>query len=249
MADLNTEELQDAMRAFRALHFSGINVTLPHKLAVIPYLDSVDQVVQRLGAVNTIKFGYETRGYNTDWVGIYIPVKKIVASTDTVTVFGSGGAARAAIYAAKELGAQKVYVMYRNEKDNVKTEDLINNQKQLGITTLEYDNVSRVVKESDLVVNATSAGMIGHEQLPFSLDLLNGLDMSKKIYLDAVFNPLETPLLKFFKKTDAQTIDGLWMMIFQGVAALSIWLGHDIKISDDQLESVHQQLAEELLRA
>ncbi|MCX6729203.1 MAG: shikimate dehydrogenase [Candidatus Saccharibacteria bacterium] len=227
----------------------GINVTLPHKLAVMPYLDFVDPVVEQLGAVNTISLKDGAKGYNTDWTGIYQPIKNLAAKVDCVTIFGSGGAARAAIYAAKELGASKVNVLYRNEKDNYKTNDLMERKDELSITMLPYDDLRRVVEDSDLIINATSAGMVGQDASPFDLRLLNELDVSAKIYLDAVFNPLETPLLQLFKKNGAKTIDGLWMMIFQGVAALAIWLDRDVKIASDQLESIHQLLAKELLHA
>lgn len=247
--DLNEDDLKSALAAFKTLHFSGINVTLPHKLAVMPYLDFVDPVVEQLGAVNTISLKDGAKGYNTDWTGIYQPIKNLAAKVDCVTIFGSGGAARAAIYAAKELGASKVNVLYRNEKDNYKTNDLMERKDELSITMLPYDDLRRVVEDSDLIINATSAGMVGQDASPFDLRLLNELDVSAKIYLDAVFNPLETPLLQLFKKNGAKTIDGLWMMIFQGVAALAIWLDRDVKIASDQLESIHQLLAKELLHA
>jgi shikimate dehydrogenase len=245
--DVTDEDLAKTINALRDLHFAGLNVTLPHKLSVIPLLDNIDEVVKELGAVNTIKFGNSTIGYNTDWIGIYKPVAALGCEIKKVTIFGSGGAARAAIYAAKRLGADKIYVHYRNEEDNIKTDSLKKQADTLGIELHAYDKVSKNIEMSDLIINATSAGMIGKDRLPFNLAKLAGLTVSDKVYFDAVFNPLETPLLRYFDKQGAHTIDGLWMMIYQGIEALEIWLDRKIEIEDSFLNNIHSLLTKELL--
>lgn len=244
--DVANEDLAQTISAFKTLKFSGLNVTLPHKLAVMPLIDKVDDVVKELGAVNTIKFGNSTVGYNTDWVGIYTPVAAVRQKIATVTIFGTGGAARAAIYAAKQLGAVKIYVHYRDEKDNVKTDDLKNRADALDIELCTYDDVRENIEVSDLIINATSAGMTGKDQQPFDLEQLSSLMMNKKIFLDAVFNPLETQLIRCFNRQGAHTIDGLWMMIYQGIAALEIWLDAKITIKEASLVDIHILLEEEL---
>ncbi len=244
--DVTNEDLAKAIKALQDLHFAGLNITLPHKLAVIPLLDHIDEVVEELGAVNTIKFGDSTTGHNTDWVGIYTPVAAVGREIKTVTIFGTGGAARAAIYAAKRLGAHRIFVHYRNEADNVKTEDLKNRIDALGIELHKYDKVRENIDVSDLVINATSAGMVGKDRVPFDLAQIAGLAVTEKIYFDAVFNPLDTPLLRYFHEQGAHTIDGLWMMIYQGVAALEIWLDRKIEIEDSLLEDIHSLLTKEL---
>lgn len=245
--DVTDEDLAKTIKSLRELHFAGLNVTLPHKLSVIPFLDTVDETVKELGAVNTIKFGDSTTGHNTDWVGIYKSVIAVGHEIKTVTIFGTGGAARAAIYAAKRLGAREIYVHYRNEEDNVKTDDLKKRASALGIELYTYDKVRGNIKVSDLIINATSAGMVGKDRLPFDLAQLANLTMSGKIYFDAVFNPLDTPLLRYFDKQGAHTIDGLWMMIYQGIAALEIWLNRKIGIEDPLLKDIHNHLTKELV--
>jgi shikimate dehydrogenase len=244
--NVTDEDLAKTINALQDLHFAGVNVTLPHKLAVMPLLDYVDEVVEELGAVNTIKLGDSTTGYNTDWVGIYTPIAAVRHEIKTVAIFGTGGAARAAIYAAKRLGAFKIFVHYRNEENNAKTEDLKNRADELGIELHTYDTVRENFDVSDLVINATSAGMVGKDRLPFDLALLANLTTNEKIYFDAVFNPLDTPLLRKFNELGAYTIDGLWMMIYQGIAALQIWLDRTIEIEDSLLEDIHSLLAKEL---
>lgn len=244
--DVTNEDLAKTINALRDLHFAGLNVTLPHKLAVIPLLDHIDEVVEELGAVNTIKLGDSTTGHNTDWVGIYTPVAATEIEIKTVTIFGTGGAARAAIYAAKRLGARKIFVHFRNEVDNAKTEDLKNRAELLGIQLHTYDKVRENVEVSDIIINATSAGMVGKDKVPFDLTQIADLSVKEKIYFDAVFNPLDTPLLHNFNERGAHTIDGLWMMIYQGIAALEIWLDRKIEIEDSLLKDIHNLLTKEL---
>ncbi len=244
--NVTDDDLAKTVNALQELHFAGLNVTLPHKLSVIPLLDTVDETVKELGAVNTIKFGHSTTGHNTDWVGIHKPVAALGCEIKTVTIFGTGGAARAAIYVAKRLGARKIFVHYRNEANDAKTEDLKNRADALGIELHRYDRVRENIDVSDLVINATSAGMVGKDEVPFDLAQIAGLSVTEKIYFDAVFNPLETPLLRNFNEQGAHTIDGLWMMIYQGIAALEIWLDRKIEIEDSLLKDIHNQLTKEL---
>ncbi len=243
-------ELDASLRALNTLHFVGLNVTLPYKLDVIEHLDTFDPVIKVLGAVNTIKLGEKTQGFNTDWVGIAESIKKLGASDDykTATIFGTGGAARAAIYACKQLGIDNIKIAYRADVSE-STRKLREQSEELGVTLHPYSEVGSLIKNSQLVINATSAGMIGKDPLPFDLKLLQGASMAGKVFIDAVFNPLETPLLKYFQSEGATTIDGLWMMIHQGCASLSIWLDQKISVDQPELEKIHNMLEKELKNA
>lgn len=244
--DLDADELISALQAFKSLKFAGLNVTLPYKLAIMPLLDECDDVVKELGAVNSVKIGHTVSGHNTDWLGIYKPIHNLGKRFETATVFGSGGAARAAIYAVRKLGVDNIYVLHRNKPNNPQLEDLKQRSQELGIHLLPYSEVRSCVKKSSLVINATSAGMVGMDRTPFDLKELTGLDVTQKVYFDAVFNPLITELLSYFQKNGAITIDGLWMMILQGVAAMELWTDQTVRISDEQLLGIHSLLAKEL---
>jgi shikimate dehydrogenase len=248
--NVSDKELEQSIKALRTLHFIGLNVTLPHKLAVIEYLDEIDAVVETIGAVNTIKLGQKTIGYNTDWMGIEKSVRQFgkQATYETATILGSGGAARAAIYACKQLGAKNINVLYRN-KNSPKTTDLSQQAEKLGVTLKPYTHIEESVEASQLIINATSAGMIGKEPLPFDLGEISNTVLTNKVFLDAVFNPLDTPLLEYFKTSGAITIDGLWMMIYQGVGALSIWLDKELHITCTDLQRIHSLLKKELHNA
>jgi shikimate dehydrogenase len=246
--DVATDRLGAAISALHELKFCGISVTHPHKLNVMQYLNVIDETAMGIGAVNTIK--PETlKGYNTDWVGIVKPLKKLMgtdALAGETTIFGTGGAARAAIYAAKQLKSSKINVVYREDADDSKTEDLIQNSKAVGIELYPYDTMPVLVQRSKLIFNATSAGMIGKEDTPFDLDDLAELNLNDKVYFDAVFNPIATPLLTYFNEHGARTIDGLWMMIYQGIEALAIWLDMKVTVTDAQLKAIHETLIKEL---
>lgn len=245
--NIEPEELERSLDAFNTLRFLGLNVTLPYKLDVISCLDKLDPVIDELGAVNTIKLGDTTVGYNTDWIGITESVKQFGGGSNcsSAAVFGTGGAARAAIYACKQLGVEDVRVVYRLEASK-NTRRLQKRSDDLGITLHPYSEVRSLVESSQLVINATSAGMIGKDALPFNLTAIEGVPLKGKMFLDAVFNPCRTPLLKYFEANGAVTIDGLWMMIYQGVAALGIWFDREIQVQTDDLQRIHDLMEKEL---
>lgn len=240
-------DLVRSLEAFNALHFIGLNVTLPYKMDVIEHLDELDAVVGDLGAVNTIKLGTATKGYNTDWIGIAESIKQFgnQEQLSSAVIFGTGGAARAAIYACKQLGIKDIHVLYR-KKASENTRNLQERSKELGISLHSYAEAKSLLDASQLIINATSAGMVGKEALPFDLASIEGVSMDGKLFLDAVFNPLRTPLLQYFETKGAVTIDGLWMMIYQGVGALSIWFDTTIQASLDDLKRIHNLLEKEL---
>jgi shikimate dehydrogenase len=245
--NVHDDELAQSLDAFAALHFVGLSVTLPYKLDVIEHLDELDSVVNDLGAVNTIKLGKKRVGYNTDWVGIVESIRALGSKADyeSVVIFGTGGAARAAIYACKELGVQGINVVYR-EKASPNTINLRERSSQLHISLHPYSEVINLLHSARLVINTTSAGMIGNEKSPFDLDTIEKGSLSDKVFLDAVFNPLRTPLLERFEYEGATTIDGLWMMIYQGVRALGIWFDRDIQVGASELQRIHNLLEKEL---
>jgi len=244
--NIEPDELEQSLHAFNTLHFAGLNVTLPYKLDIMSYLDKLDPVVNELGAVNTIRLGDATIGYNTDWLGITGSIKQFgdKSQYSSAVIFGTGGAARAAIYACKQLGVKKIQVVYRLEasENTRKLQELSSN----NISLHSYSEVKSLIENSQLVINATSAGMVGKDSTPFSLAMLDDVALEGKVFLDAVFNPLKTPLLTYFESKGATVIDGLWMMIYQGVGALGIWFDQKISADISDLTRIHDLLEKEL---
>lgn len=118
----NESELKDTFSALKTLHFNGLNVTLPYKLAVSEFLTDIDESAKKISAINTVVFkNHETIGYNTDWYGIYASIKQkqIGLPLKKALIFGSGGAARAAIFACLQLGANVIVVVHRTPESTV----------------------------------------------------------------------------------------------------------------------------------
>jgi len=248
--DVEAIDLSASLHSFEELKFIGINVTLPYKMEVMQHLDNFDETVKELGAVNTISFSGGMVGHNTDWVGIATPIRNEFASQEikSVVIFGSGGAARAAIYAARQINAGRIIVLYRSTHVQ-ELGDLQEKSKELGIELLDYSHVQEAISEAEIIINATSAGMVGMDNSPFDVTLLDRIELKDKLFFDVVFNPLRTPLMRYFSRRGSKTIDGLWMMIYQGVAALSIWLGKDVEIQAQDLVRIHKILEKSLKNA
>lgn len=230
--DVAPGNLERALLSVKNLGFSGLNITLPYKVRVIKYLDSVDEEAEKIGAVNTIAIRKgKMRGYNTDSYGAIRAIKDHtkIFSKDAV-VFGTGGAARAIISGLLSAGAQ-VVVVFRKPK-SPRTKGVIKNFKNRVkfIDIKDTSSLIKVISESDIVCNATSCGMSPVCKLtPISYEVLKQASIikgfSRKLFFDAIFNPYETVFLKNAKKLGADIQGGTEMMIYQGVKAFELWTG------------------------
>ncbi len=253
-----SSELESALEAFRTLHFCGLNVTLPYKLDVIPILDKLDNSISSIGAVNTVIFDDKNNlsiGYNTDWYGIFCPLSEVIKENrgKSAIVFGTGGAARAAIYALLELKIKDITVLHRvAESDRTRLlQDQFSHKATIRFDT--YEHIVQYIDTAGIIINATSTGMTGQDaEAPFALDSIDKHDdFSGKVFFDCVFNPVNTPLLSYFKSHGAETIDGLWMMIYQGLYAFTLWTGTDVRntFTKDNLHELHKLLQERIEHA
>lgn len=224
--DLKTSFLEEGVKGLVSLGAKGFNVTVPHKEAVINYLDHVEKSAKLIGAVNTvlIKEG-KTYGYNTDITGFKESIDRTGLSLKgkNVSVLGAGGAARAAIIGLLELGASKVNIINRNKE---KTSQLIDSYQTQGIKNLNnilVEQGEEAINNSTLIVNATPVGMKGYlpGESPIPSDFLH----EGMWVCDLVYNPLETVLLAEATQKGCQVIDGLEMLVQQGADAFKIWTG------------------------
>lgn len=248
--NVGNTELKKTLELLLRKKYIGLNVTLPYKQSIVQFMDELDSTAAQIGAINTIKINNDGFvGYNTDWVGLYKPILlNSRKENPNICIFGTGGASRAAIYAAKKF-SNNVYVLYRNSPHiSNSTLDLLNKQKELKINLFPYSNVKSIVDKSDIIINTTSTGMKGNfAKTPFNIDLLKGVNVQEKLFIDAVFNPVKTILLQFFSNNGAKVVDGLWMMIYQGILALSIWFDREVNIKDSELIEIHRLLTEVIL--
>ena len=224
------ERVGEAVNGLRGLEILGLNVTIPHKLAVMEHVDQISEEALAVGAVNTIhnEDGNLT-GHNTDVYGVTTAIERVAGLTtfpESCVVLGAGGAARAVTYAlGRRDEVKRVTILNRTVK---RSEALaIDMEKITGKTIvpapLDQASEKRAFGESGLVVNTTSLGMHpGTDASP----LIDAENITPDLVLyDTVFNPLETKLMRSFKARGASAYGGLDMLVFQGARSFDIWTG------------------------
>ena len=217
--------LENAMRGMRGLGIHGLNVTMPHKSAVIGCLDEVDFTVRFLDSANTIlnKEG-KLSGFSTDGIGALKALTEngIDLSGKKVLLLGAGGAAKAIAFALAQVG--ELAILNRSaEKAEELAETLghMFNRKVVG-GALSPDAIKTTLRDSDVLVNATSAGM--KPNLNQSIVAPEWLSSDLTV-MDIVYDPVETKLAKDAKAAGAKVVSGVEMLIYQGAASFEIWTG------------------------
>ncbi|MEK4154904.1 shikimate dehydrogenase [Paenibacillus sp. FSL H3-0329] len=218
------EKLGDAVQAIRTLGFRGVNVTIPHKVAVMEYLDVLDESAVAVGAVNTIvnDNGVLT-GYNTDGIG-YVRSLKAEAISDLsgakIMVIGAGGAARGIVAALLQEKPSSIIIANRSAE---KAEDLATQCRSKGnVIGISMNEVAEMLSSVDVLINTTSVGMYPHmDETPIDPELLReGMVVS-----DLIYNPLRTRLLLEGLERGCTIHGGLGMFVYQGAYALEYWTG------------------------
>ena len=234
------ERLPDAIRGLRALGFSGCNVTIPHKLAVLKLVDQVDPVAARIGAVNTVVVQDDgtLSGFNTDAYGFLASLRDVQpdfkAAAGPVVILGSGGAARAVVVALLDDGASDIRLTNRTME---RAQDLSRIEPS-RIRVIAWDQRNNALDGAALLVNTTSQGMIGYPPLEISLD---GLPKTAMV-ADIVYNPLETQLLAAARKRGNVAVDGLGMLLHQAVPAFEAFYGVRPHVSNELRRAVEATL-------
>jgi len=226
--EIAPEQLKNAVAGFRALQVKGINITIPYKDKIIPYLDQLDSLAEKIGAVNTLvnNDGF-LKGYNTDAEGFKRLLEEdggIKISGKKALILGAGGAARASGIVLCENGVQEIYLANRTLENAAKLAAFWQ-QEYPGIK-IEYGKIKSgfcldLKNKVDLIIDTTPVGMSPHVKQPsllpaefFSEDML---------VVDLVYNPAETTILKAAKSAGAMTLNGLPMLLYQAAAAFEIW--------------------------
>lgn len=221
LLDVAPEQLGGAVARLRSADCAGANVTLPYKVAVMDWLDDVTPDARRVGAVNTIfKRNGKLTGTNTDVYGIEQTLRNAMlnVSDRQVVILGAGGAARSAGFALANAGAASITLLNRTAA----RAECLAQSLQGAFPALDVVVNSRAaLKCADLIVNATSVGMLPNTGVsPMPCEFPEGA-----IAFDLVYRPLETCFLKEAARAGAQTIDGMGMLVHQGAAALNRWTG------------------------
>ncbi|OEF96259.1 shikimate dehydrogenase [Desulfuribacillus alkaliarsenatis] len=237
--DIKPEQLQNAVLAIRALDMTGVNVTIPYKESVIPYLDALDESAKLIGAVNTIvNENGILKGYNTDGLGYVKSLEQelqIRVADKRVAIIGSGGAARGIVYALIVNGSTDITILGRNA---AKAQKIANDLINIGNIKTSQLNEENDLKDFDIVVNTTPIGMHPNtEHTPIAASLLH----SEQIISDIVYNPLNTKLLLEAQKVGCRIHRGLGMFIHQGALAFEKWTGQEPP-TKEMYQLVHSHL-------
>jgi shikimate dehydrogenase len=236
------ENFARVIRALQLSGFRGVNVTLPHKEAAFAIADQSDAAAKAAGAANLLIFHAEghMEARNTDMAGLRESIRERLGDLKgrTVVLLGAGGAARGAILAFNELAAARVHILNRHPDKAAMLAKALGPVAASQLDAGDLKDWPKVAGEADLLVNTTSAGMKGHPAL--ALDLA-GLKPSAAV-LDIVYNPLETALLKDAKARGHVVIDGLGMLMHQGVPSFEAFFGVRPKVTGGLRTQLEQSL-------
>lgn len=220
------EHLADAIRGFRAMGFTGGNLTIPHKVAVIQHLDGLSEAAELMGAVNCInRVGDKLIGENTDGKGFVQSLSEVTSPEGKkVTILGAGGAARAIAVELGLSGVSEITVVNRSAERGQELVNLLNERVKVAAKFALWEGKYAVEEGTDIVINATSIGLgNATARVPLDYDSLR----PTMLVADVIFNPPQTVFLTEAAQRGCKTLDGLGMLVNQGVIGFKIWTDVD----------------------
>jgi len=228
--EVDATELAETVANIRRYQMYGINLSMPYKEQVIPYLDQLSEEACLIGAVNTVVNREGTLiGYNTDGKGFFKSLPSFKISRKRLVLLGAGGAAKAILAQAILDGVSQISVFVRSssmEKTRPYLEK-IQNATGFRVDLFALEDVQDLqdsITQADLLVNATSVGMDGSSQpIPTSIVL-----PEKLLVADVIYQPFETPFLKWARNQGNQSINGLGMLLYQAAEAFELWTGKEM---------------------
>ncbi|MCL4114302.1 UNVERIFIED_CONTAM: hypothetical protein GTU68_002931 [Idotea baltica] len=238
--EVSSKDLETAMQGAKAMGWVGFNCSMPHKVAIIEYLDGLGESAQLIGAVNTIvKRGNKWIGENTDGKGFLQAVQEVTTPTDKhITLFGAGGAARAIAVELALAGAMTITIVNRSrERAEVLVDNINKNTNSTAIYHPWTEGYS-IEPNTDIIINATSIGLNPKvdEQLKIDFESIT----TAMVVADCIPNPPRTHLLKTALSKGCTTVNGLKMLVNQGVIGIKYWTNVDVDpaIMYDELKRV-----------
>ncbi len=227
--NVSPNNLKSAIEGANSLNIQGLNVTIPHKINVINYLNELDPIAELIGAVNTIDFK-NLKGYNTDGIGCIRAIEEVTKIKDkNIVVAGAGGAARAIVFYLAKYGAEEVNILNRNLKkaENL-ANDLLASNLISNVNSSDISEISKFISDADILIDTTPIGMhpnVSDEPIVKAADIHEELVVN-----DIVYNPNETVLLKEAIKANAKVVYGIKMLLYQGAESFKIWTGREAPI-------------------
>ena len=213
--EVHPDKLGEAIEGTRALGISGLNVTMPHKEAVVRFLDSLSGDSEEVGSVNTVvNRNGKLEGHTTDGIGARRALERVIEPNDRrILIIGAGGAGKAIAY---ELAKDNEVVVLNRTVERARALERFG---AIG-DSLNRANLVKYIEWAEILINATSVGMNSWE-MPVPGELLN----EKLVVMDIVYKPLKTRLLREAELRGCKTVDGLWMLVYQGIESFRLWTG------------------------
>ena len=233
---VSENDLEMTLRNLPKIGFSGVNVTVPHKESVMSLAKIKTERASLIGSANTLTFLPEGgfKADNTDGYGFMKNLEEQAPVWDPkeakVLVLGAGGACRAVIGALLESGVEKLHVTNRTQKRAKDLQVFFNSQIEL----IEWNEKEELLKNVNTVINATTLGMVGSDELQFSLSKAN----ENTTIVDLVYNPINTPLLVEAHKKGCHVVNGIGMLLNQAIPGFNEWYGIKPTITKELLNRV-----------
>lgn len=221
-------ELPQALAGAKAMHFRGLNLTMPHKRTVIPYLDGLTEAARIIGAVNTVVVqDGNWIGENTDGKGFVSALGKngVTLEGKRVTILGAGGAARAIAVECALAGAKKLTIINRSEQNGRELAQLLATETKAESCYLPWTPAMAIPGETDILIQATCVGLFPNMQDKPDLDYDTITD--RMVACDVVFNPVDPLFLQEARKRGAKTVSGIGMLVQQGALNFTYWTGEE----------------------
>lgn len=204
-------------------NFNAINVTIPYKEMVIPYLSYIDPKAKEIGAVNTIvNNDNQLFGYNTDYLGLKKLIEKnnIIFENKKVLILGTGGTSKTAYILSKDLGCREVVKVSRKQSES----------------TITYDEAKNKFNDANIIINTTPCGMYPNDDLILELENFHNLEA----IVDVIYNPLNTKLIREARKRNIKAVNGLYMLVAQAVYASYIFINKEV--DENKIDEVYQKI-------
>ncbi len=228
---VNREDIETAMKAVRALHMKGINLTIPHKVNAIPFVDELSPEAQIIGAINIVVNNDGVLwGDNTDGKGFLksLTDKGIAVEGKTITVLGAGGASRAISVVCALQGASRLHIINGSVERGRELVTLLTEKTPAEADLIRWENTAAIPHDTDILVNATSVGLYPNvDQKP---DIDYDTIKSGMVVCDVIFNDPNSLFLQESEKRGAMTINGLGMLVNQGALNFKLWTGQDAPV-------------------
>ena len=237
LLNVTEENLKNVINKIKNKELSGINVTLPYKQKIIPFIDKLINDAEHTNSVNTIFLNNDNIviGENTDVFGLQAACLKEVSNAENkkALVIGAGGVSSSVIFSLEKSRVKNISIINRTYEKS-----LFLKKKFHFLNVLEWKTLKREISKFDIIINATSLGLKDGKDFEFNFENTK----EDLIYIDTIYNPLETKTLRFLKENKIKTFNGLEMFIYQGQKSFYLWNKINPEIDDKLLDLLITQL-------